>query len=158
MRISGARSTTGSPNGILFQTQGEVPNTYTMRLKPAQEQAYREQSVDQAMNTIRNRIDQLGVGEVVIQNMAGRAKMKSWFNSRDWKIRHASKASCNRRRCWIEAGECRSVPKPGSRCPEPRWSDSRKPRTPSLHRKGCQYGPGGDFILCRRSRCCGFRA
>jgi preprotein translocase subunit SecD len=55
----------------LVSTQGEVPNTYTMRLKPAQEQAYREQSVDQAMNTIRNRIDQLGVGETVIQRHGG---------------------------------------------------------------------------------------
>jgi preprotein translocase subunit SecD len=55
----------------LVSTAGEVPNTYTMRLKPAQEQAYREQSVDQAMNTIRNRIDQLGVGEVTIQKHGG---------------------------------------------------------------------------------------
>src|SRR5438874_3644025 len=55
----------------LVSTQGDVPNTYTMRLKPAQEQAFREQSVDQAMNTIRNRIDQLGVGEVVIQKHGG---------------------------------------------------------------------------------------
>src|SRR6266851_5422815 len=47
----------------LVSTAGEVPNTYTVRLKPAQEQAYRDQSVDQAITTIRNRIDQLGVGE-----------------------------------------------------------------------------------------------
>src|SRR5215470_12842495 len=55
----------------LVSTVGDVPNTYTLRLKPAQEQAYRDQSVDQAMNTIRNRIDQLGVGEVVIQKHGG---------------------------------------------------------------------------------------
>jgi preprotein translocase subunit SecD len=55
----------------LVSTAGEVPNTYTIRLKPVQEQAYREQSVDQAINTIRNRIDQLGVGEVVIQKHGG---------------------------------------------------------------------------------------
>src|SRR5437016_104788 len=55
----------------LISTAGEVPNTYTIRLKPAQEQAYRDQSVDQAINTIRNRIDQLGVGEVVIQKHGG---------------------------------------------------------------------------------------
>src|SRR5262252_390024 len=55
----------------LISTGGEVPNTYTIRLKPAQEQAYRDQSVDQAINTIRNRIDQLGVGEVVIQKHGG---------------------------------------------------------------------------------------
>src|SRR5215831_5494725 len=55
----------------LVSTAGEVPNTYTLRLKPAQEQQYRDQSVDQAINTIRNRIDQLGVGEVVIQKHGG---------------------------------------------------------------------------------------
>src|SRR5262245_3666199 len=55
----------------LISTAGEVPNTYTMRLKPNQEQAYREQAVDQAIQTIRNRIDQLGVGEVVIQKHGG---------------------------------------------------------------------------------------
>jgi len=55
----------------LISTAGEVPNTYTVRLKAAQEQSYRDQSVDQAINTIRNRIDQLGVGEVVIQKHGG---------------------------------------------------------------------------------------
>src|SRR6516164_7771119 len=55
----------------LISTAGEVPNTYTMRLKPTQEQAYRDQSIDQAINTIRNRIDQLGVGETVIQKQGG---------------------------------------------------------------------------------------
>lgn len=55
----------------LISTAGEVPNTYTMRMKPQQDQAYRLQSVDQAINTIRNRIDQLGVGEVVIQKHGG---------------------------------------------------------------------------------------
>jgi preprotein translocase subunit SecD len=55
----------------LISTAGEVPNTYTIRLKPAQEQGYRDQSVDQAINTIRNRIDQLGVGETVIQKHGG---------------------------------------------------------------------------------------
>jgi len=55
----------------LVSTAGDVPNTYTLRLKPQQEQTFREQSVDQAMNTIRNRIDQLGVGEVVIQKHGG---------------------------------------------------------------------------------------
>src|SRR5438477_11905297 len=55
----------------LVSTAGEVPNTYTVRLKPNQEQSFREQSVDQAIQTIRNRIDQLGVGEVVIQKHGG---------------------------------------------------------------------------------------
>src|SRR5947199_5236901 len=56
----------------LISTAGEVPYTYTIRLKPAQEQVYRDQSVDQAINTIRNRIDQLGVGETIIQKHGGR--------------------------------------------------------------------------------------
>jgi preprotein translocase subunit SecD len=55
----------------LVSTSGDVPNTYTMRLKTANEQAFRTQAVDQAINTIRNRIDQLGVGEVVIQKHGG---------------------------------------------------------------------------------------
>jgi preprotein translocase subunit SecD len=55
----------------LVSTAGEVPNTYTLRLKPTQEQQYRDQSIDQAINTIRNRIDQLGVGETVIQKQGG---------------------------------------------------------------------------------------
>src|SRR3989442_5548158 len=55
----------------LISTAGEVPNTYTLRLKPTQEQTNRDQSIDQAINTIRNRIDQLGVGETVIQKQGG---------------------------------------------------------------------------------------
>ena len=55
----------------LVSTTGDVPNTYTVRLKPNQEKQYRDQSVDQAIQTIRNRIDQLGVGEVVIQKHVG---------------------------------------------------------------------------------------
>ena len=55
----------------LVSTAGEVPNTYTIQLKPNQEKDYRDQSVDQAIQTIRNRIDQLGVGEVVIQKHGG---------------------------------------------------------------------------------------
>jgi preprotein translocase subunit SecD len=55
----------------LISTAGEIPNTYTIRIKPNQEQAYRSQSVDQAIQTIRNRIDAMGVGEVVIQKHGG---------------------------------------------------------------------------------------
>src|SRR5204862_381313 len=36
-----------------------------------EEKDYRDQSVDQAMKTIRNRIDQLGVGEIVLQKHGG---------------------------------------------------------------------------------------
>jgi preprotein translocase subunit SecD len=55
----------------LVSTAGEVPNTYTVRLKPNQERDYRTQAVDQAIETIRNRIDNLGIGEVVIQKHGG---------------------------------------------------------------------------------------
>jgi preprotein translocase subunit SecD len=58
----------------IISTTGDVPNTYTIRLKPNQELAYRAQSVDQAIETIRNRIDQLGVGEVVIQKHGGQGQ------------------------------------------------------------------------------------
>jgi preprotein translocase subunit SecD len=59
------------PEWDLVSTSGEVPNTYTVRLKPNTEATLRSQSVDQAINTIRNRIDALGVGEVVIQKHGG---------------------------------------------------------------------------------------
>ncbi len=59
------------PDWEIVSTTGDVPNTYTMRLKTPQEQAYREQSVDQAINTIRNRIDDIGVAEVNIQKHGG---------------------------------------------------------------------------------------
>jgi preprotein translocase subunit SecD len=58
----------------LVSTAGEVPNTYTIKLKPNQEKDYRDQSVEQAIKTIRNRIDELGVGEVVIQKHGGAAQ------------------------------------------------------------------------------------
>ena len=57
----------------LISTAGEVPNTYTVRLKPNQAADYRTQAVEQAIQTIRNRIDALGVGEVSIQKHGGNA-------------------------------------------------------------------------------------
>jgi preprotein translocase subunit SecD len=55
----------------LISTAGDVPNTYTVQIKPNQERDYRSQAVDQAIETIRNRIDSLGIGEVVIQKHGG---------------------------------------------------------------------------------------
>src|SRR5262249_29310080 len=52
------------PEWDIVSTAGEVPNTYAVQLKAAQKQAFRDQAVDQAINTIRNRVDQLGVGEI----------------------------------------------------------------------------------------------
>ncbi len=59
------------PDWDIVSTAGDVPNTYTIQLKSAREQEYRNQAVDQAINTIRNRVDQLGVGEINIQKHVG---------------------------------------------------------------------------------------
>jgi preprotein translocase subunit SecD len=59
------------PEWDIVSTAGEVPNTYSVQLKAQQEQTFREQAVDQAINTIRNRVDKLGVGEVNIQKHVG---------------------------------------------------------------------------------------
>ena len=44
-----------------------VPNSYLLSLKPSVEKQIRNGSVQQAIQTIRNRVDQLGVTEPVIQ-------------------------------------------------------------------------------------------
>jgi preprotein translocase subunit SecD len=59
------------PEWDIVSTSGEVPNTYTVQLRASEEKAFRDQAVDQAINTIRNRIDQLGVGEINIQKHTG---------------------------------------------------------------------------------------
>ena len=59
------------PEWDITSTAGEVPNTYTVQLKAKSATAIREQAVDQAINTIRNRIDQMGVGEINIQKHTG---------------------------------------------------------------------------------------
>jgi preprotein translocase subunit SecD len=55
----------------LVSTAGEVPNTYTVRLKPNVAQLLRDQAVDQALQTIRNRVDELGVAEPTLQKHGG---------------------------------------------------------------------------------------
>lgn len=62
------------PEWDLISTAGDVPNTYTVRLNAASENAYREQAVTQAMQTIRNRIDELGVTEPTIQEYGGQGE------------------------------------------------------------------------------------
>ncbi len=59
------------PEWDIVSTAGELPNTYTVQLKPQSGQTIRDQAVDQAINTIRNRIDQMGVGEIIIQKHTG---------------------------------------------------------------------------------------
>jgi preprotein translocase subunit SecD len=62
------------PDWDLTSTTGEVPNTYTVKLKPAVAQALRDQSVDQAIQTINNRINELGVTEPTIQKLGGQGR------------------------------------------------------------------------------------
>ena len=45
----------------------DLSSTYDLRMRLQVEQTLREQSVDQAMQTIRNRLDKLGVSEMTIQ-------------------------------------------------------------------------------------------
>jgi preprotein translocase subunit SecD len=59
------------PEWLLASTSGPIPNTYVLQLDSATENVYRDQSVDQAIQTIRNRIDQFGVTEPVIQEYGG---------------------------------------------------------------------------------------
>lgn len=59
------------PEWNIVSTAGDTPNTYTVRLDAATESFYREQSVTQAIQTIRNRIDELGVTEPTIQQHGG---------------------------------------------------------------------------------------
>ena len=59
------------PEWNITSTAGDVPNTYTVRLDATTENFYREQAVVQAMQTIRNRIDELGVSEPNIQEHGG---------------------------------------------------------------------------------------
>jgi len=59
------------PEWDIVSTAGDVPNTYSLQLKPVQSQSSRQMAVDQAIDTIRNRIDQFGVGEINIQKHVG---------------------------------------------------------------------------------------
>jgi preprotein translocase subunit SecD len=51
----------------------EVPGAHVFLLKGARVTAIRQQAFDQAMSTIRNRIDQFGVTEPVVQRYGGAA-------------------------------------------------------------------------------------
>jgi len=55
------------PEWDVSSKSGDTPNSYSLQLKPAQEAAFRQQSVEQAVGTITNRINQLGVTEPTIQ-------------------------------------------------------------------------------------------
>ncbi|HET9216894.1 MAG TPA: protein translocase subunit SecD [Terriglobia bacterium] len=55
----------------IISSQGEVPNTYTLKIKARAAEEYRLQAVDQALRTIENRVNSLGVAEPVIQKRGG---------------------------------------------------------------------------------------
>lgn len=55
----------------IVSSQGEVPNTYTLKMRARSADEYREQAVDQALRTIENRVNSLGVAEPVIQKRGG---------------------------------------------------------------------------------------
>ncbi len=55
----------------ILSTAGDVPNTYTLGLETSTQIQFRELAVVQAIQTIRNRIDELGVTEPTIQNHGG---------------------------------------------------------------------------------------
>ena len=55
----------------IVSSQGEVPNTYTLKMKTRAADEYRLQAVDQALRTIENRVNALGVAEPVIQKRGG---------------------------------------------------------------------------------------
>jgi preprotein translocase subunit SecD len=59
------------PDYDIVSSQKEAATTYTMKMKPRAAEEYKEQSVDQALRTIANRIDKMGVAEPVIQKRGG---------------------------------------------------------------------------------------
>ena len=59
------------PDYEIISSQGEVPNTYTVKMKARDAENYKVQAVDQALRTIENRVNSLGVAEPVIQKRGG---------------------------------------------------------------------------------------
>lgn len=64
------------PEWEIVSTNQDVPNTYVVQLKTRNAEDYRNQAVDQAVKTIENRINALGVAEPVIQKQAGPGKYR----------------------------------------------------------------------------------
>ena len=59
------------PEWNILSTAGDIPNTYTLGLNTATQIIFRDQAVEQAIQTIRNRIDEFGVTEPTIQDHGG---------------------------------------------------------------------------------------
>jgi preprotein translocase subunit SecD len=59
------------PEWDIVSSQTETANTYAVQLKPKSAEDYRNLAVDQALQTIENRINSIGVAEPVIQKRGG---------------------------------------------------------------------------------------
>jgi len=59
------------PEWDIVSTSVEVPNSYTLQLKARSAEDYRVGAVDQALRTIENRINVMGVTEPIIQKRGG---------------------------------------------------------------------------------------
>ena len=59
------------PEWDIVGTNQDVPNTYVIQMKARTAEDYRQQAVDQALKTIENRINDIGVAEPVIQKRGG---------------------------------------------------------------------------------------
>jgi preprotein translocase subunit SecD len=75
------------PDFEIISSQQDGATTYAVRMTARAAAEYREQAVDQALNTIENRINALGVVEPVIQRRSGlgqslvecyRLRLRSW--------------------------------------------------------------------------------
>jgi preprotein translocase subunit SecD len=55
----------------IISSGDQALGTYTMKMKPRAAEEYKVQAVDQALRTIANRIDKMGVAEPVIQKRGG---------------------------------------------------------------------------------------
>lgn len=59
------------PDWDITSSQGEVPTTYALQMKSNAVEEYKRQAVDQALRTIENRVNAMGVAEPVIQKRGG---------------------------------------------------------------------------------------
>jgi preprotein translocase subunit SecD len=66
-KSSDARSLLDSKYSNEYDLTGASDNTFTLTMKPSVEQALQKKTVQQAIETIRDRVDTLGVSEPVIQ-------------------------------------------------------------------------------------------
>ena len=87
----------GYPDYEITSSQGEVPNTYTLKMKARAAEEYRLQAVDQALRTIENRVNQLrryGAGDSEARRARSAPNHRSVSgNRRSGKGKRASSAS-----------------------------------------------------------------